>query len=375
MDYTFSEYNKQLKTSKSSSGVDYKKIDPVKISAQILAKKTSSNFKNFNFKEVAESRGESAFVWEEKDCYRAEVIEGLGTKSLVADKMFELTGKSYYRQIAKDTIATIINDVITVGARPVVVNAYFAAGKSDWFDSIHAKELVKGWHDAVQEIGAVWGGGESPALPGLINNDAIDLAGNVHGLIKPKKNLVLDANLKAGNQIVLIESNGIHANGLTIVRKLSENLKNGYLTKLTNGNTFGEEILRPSHLYSRLVENIQKKVRVKYMVNITGHGWRKLMRARNNTLSYVVEKKFEPDHLFKFIQKESGFTDEQMYGAFNMGAGFAFFVEKADVNSAIDIAQKLGFNAIHAGFVGKGPKRLEIRLLGITFPGSSLSIR
>ena len=66
----------------SSAGVDYSAMDPVKILAQKKAKLTSKNFKSFKIKEVSQSRGESAYVWEEKDSHRAFVIEGLGTKGI-----------------------------------------------------------------------------------------------------------------------------------------------------------------------------------------------------------------------------------------------------------------------------------------------------
>lgn len=73
-------------------------------------------------------------------------MECLGTKTLVADEMATLTGKSYYDGIAQDTIAMAVNDLITVGATPLVVQAYWAAGGSDWFgDKVRANALVAGW--------------------------------------------------------------------------------------------------------------------------------------------------------------------------------------------------------------------------------------
>ena len=81
--------------------------------------------------------------------YLASIVECLGSKALVADEMAELTGRSYYDGIAQDTIAMSINDLITVGATPLVVQAYWAAGGSDWFgDKVRAKALVDGWKAA-----------------------------------------------------------------------------------------------------------------------------------------------------------------------------------------------------------------------------------
>ena len=99
----------------TGSGVDYGSLDPAKLSAQRAAASTAGALARFGLAEVAGSRGESAYVWEEPDAYRAFVIEGLGTKNLVADAMRPITGRTYYDAVARDTVAMIVNDVIVVG--------------------------------------------------------------------------------------------------------------------------------------------------------------------------------------------------------------------------------------------------------------------
>ena len=274
-----------------TSGVDYSKIDPLKKLAQSLAKTTALNS---DIKIVAESWGESAFVWEEEDCYRAFVIEGLGTKNLIADEIRHLTNRTYYDALAQDTVAMIVNDLIVVGAKPQVINAYFAAGSSDWFaDEQRAKDLAEGWAESCKMAGAVWGGGESPSLAGIINPQTADLAGSAIGIIKPKEKLILGEGLKAGDAILLIESSGIHSNGLTLARTIAKDLKEGYATKLSDSTSFGENLLTPTFIYVNLVEDLfDSGVDVHYMVNITGHGWRKLMRADKNFLKICIRYSF-----------------------------------------------------------------------------------
>ena len=118
----------------AQTGVDYSAMDPVKVLAQKAAMSTAANHARFSATEVTASRGESAYVWEEGDCYRALVIEGLGTKNLVADALRKTTGKTYYDALAQDTVAMIVNDLIVVGAMPQVVNAYFALGDGAWMN-------------------------------------------------------------------------------------------------------------------------------------------------------------------------------------------------------------------------------------------------
>src|SRR5207244_10961911 len=97
------------------------------------------------------------------------------------------TGKTAYASRAHDTIATAINDLITVGATPLVVQAYWAAGGSEWFaDAQRANALVEGWKRACDVCGVAWGGGETPALAGIVEAGRIDLAASCTGIINPK---------------------------------------------------------------------------------------------------------------------------------------------------------------------------------------------
>ena len=145
------------------------------------------NLAAHGFSEVAASRGESAYVVDVGPFYLASIVECLGSKALVADEMQALTGRSYYAGIAQDTIAMAINDLITVGATPLVVQAYWAAGGSDWFgDAQRAQALVAGWKRACDTCGVAWGGGETPALAGIVEAGRIDLAASLHRHRQPE---------------------------------------------------------------------------------------------------------------------------------------------------------------------------------------------
>jgi phosphoribosylformylglycinamidine cyclo-ligase len=140
------------------SGVNYELIDPLKVAAQRAARATALNLSAQGFGEVAASRGESAYVVDLGPFYLASIVECLGSKALVADEMHALTGRSYYASIAQDTIAMAVNDLITVGATPLVVQAYWAAGGSDWFgDLARGEQLVAGWQAACEACGVAWG--------------------------------------------------------------------------------------------------------------------------------------------------------------------------------------------------------------------------
>lgn len=365
----------QAEDSYKRAGVDYSAMDPIKVLAQKKAASTSANLTAHSASEISASRGESAYVWEEADAYRALVVEGLGTKNLVADAMRD-GDKTYYDQIAQDTVAMIVNDLIVVGALPQVINAYFAIGDSAWMnDEKRARDLINGWANACDMAGATWGGGETPTLKGIINPETIDLGGSAIGIINPKERLVLGDKLSAGDAIILVASSGIHANGLTLARSIANTLPEGFQTQLSDGRSYGEALLAPTPIYVPVVRDVQNAgIDVHYMVNVTGHGWRKLMRATKDFRYKLSMVPPVPTEL-SFIQEKAGISDQEMYGNFNMGAGFALFVPQNKVKKAVETIKATGFEAWQAGTVEEGDKAVEISPLSITFTGDSLEVR
>jgi phosphoribosylformylglycinamidine cyclo-ligase len=358
------------------AGVNYDLIDPLKVAAQRAAAATGAHLGAHGFSEIAASRGESAYVVDVGPFYLASIVECLGSKALVADEMARLTGKSYYEGIAQDTIAMAINDLITVGATPLVVQAYWAAGGSDWFgDAQRAQALVAGWKKACDVCGVAWGGGETPALAGIVEAGRIDLAASCTGLINPKERLSVGDRLGAGDAIVLLASSGIHANGLSLARKLAERLPQGYLTEVSPGLSFGEALLAPTVLYSPVTEALYRAgVTPHYCANITGHGWRKLLRHPAE-LTYRITRVPEVTPVLKFIQQHAKQDDREAYSTLNMGAGFAIFVPADQAERTVEIAQAQGVRALVAGRVEAGSKQLVIEPLSITFGNEDLQLR
>lgn len=358
------------------SGVVYDLIDPLKVAAQRAAAATGANLAAHGFAEVAASRGESAYVVDVGPFHLASIVECLGSKALVADEMQRLTGRSFYDAIAQDTIAMAINDLITVGATPLVVQAYWAAGGSDWFgDTQRANALVDGWKRACDRCGVAWGGGETPALAGIVEPGRIDLAASCTGIVNPKTRLSLGDRLAAGDTIVLLASSGIHANGLSLARKLVERLPAGYLSEVAPGLSYGEALLAPTLLYSPVTEALHRAGIVPhYAANITGHGWRKLLR-HPSTFTYRIHSVPAVPPVLRFIQQHARQDDHEAYGTLNMGAGFALFVEAAQAQRTVEVARAQGIEAIIAGQVEAGPKRLLIEPLSIEFGSDALQLR
>jgi phosphoribosylformylglycinamidine cyclo-ligase len=355
--------------------VNYDLADPAKILAQKEAKATAKNLP-FGFIEVEGTRGESAYVFDMGERYGAIVQEGLGTKSLIAQSIYEDTGVTHFAAVAQDTVATFINDLISVGATPVVTNAYWSSSSYDWLgDKKLTTDFIKGWRTACDAANVVWGGGETQSLPGIVEGGKLELAGSAFGVIQPKTRLVNENNIAVGDAVILIEANGVHANGVSMTRELAKGLAEGYATKLPSGVTYGESLLRPTHLYAQAVDEVFKAgVDVHYLSNITGHGWRKILRARAE-VTYRMTFTPEVDELFDFIAEHSGNSQEEMYSNYNMGAGYAVYVPASQAKKTVAAIKKAGLTAWDAGRIEKGPKRVIIEPKNITYAGERLGVR
>lgn len=361
----------------SGAGVDYESLDLFKRLAQLAGSKTAKNIERLGLKAMEGSRGESAYLIETPDCYLAQVEEGLGTKNLVADDMERLTGKSYYSNIAQDTVAMIVNDMITLGALPVLVAMHLAAGSSNWFQNeTRCQTLINGWKQACDLAGCLWAGGETPILKDIISPDTVVLSGSALGIIKPKERLLTGSKIEQGDAIIFVASSGIHANGLTLARKMVDKLPEGYLTKLSDGRAYGETLLEPTFIYVGLVEDcLNAGLDIHYAVNITGHGWRKLMRA-SQPFSYRIEKLPPLLPIFKFIQEKGPVDDYEAFANFNMGAGFALYVSKNASSRVIKLSKSRGFFAWQAGQIEKSKeKKVFISSKNLVYRGETLGVR
>ncbi len=386
----------------AGAGVDYGPMDRFKIAAQERARKTMNNIRRLGIREISSSRGESAYllrlvVSKLTMLIFGHVQEGLGTKALIADTMYRLTGKLYYKNIAQCTVAMIVNDLITLGLLPVDVAMNLSVGDSAWFnDAKRYLDLVNGWGDACDLSGCTYGPGETPTLKGVVYPDAIELSGSAIGIIRKMKYQIDSKKIKAGDAIMFAGSSGIHANGLTLARLIAERkdsifrriahfffrglvplraLPDGYLTRLPNGRTYGETLLDPTHIYVRFIEECQKAgVDIHYAVNITGHGWRKLMRAVQPFM-YVIERLPKQLAIFNFIQKYGPMDDREAYGNLNMGVGFAIYVSENDVQKVLKIGKKFKFPVFKAGHIEKGEKMVVIKPKNLVYRGETLAVR
>lgn len=355
------------------AGIDYAVLDAGKRRAIQAALETSGHIESRGGKVVEGSRGESAFVFRSGAQTLALVVEGLGTKSIIARAVAE-RGVNHFADVAYDTVAAILNDLCCVGARPLVVNAYFSTGRPEWFaNSTWNERLIEGWFEACVDAGCTWGGGESPSLPELVADDDIELAGSAVGVI-PDDRPILGESLRAGDEIVLVASSGIHANGSSLARMIAAKLDDGYGTPLPSGTPLGDALLRRSVMYVGLVDAVlDAGIPVSYMSHITGHGFLKLMRPARE-LTYRITKLPPVPEVLRFLVDRAEMSTRVAYSTFNMGAGFALYCAAGSGERIVACAREKGYEAVVAGHVEEGKRCVVLEPVEVRYDSEELRL-
>lgn len=358
--------------------VDYATIDPVKKMFQSLGAQT------FlppipGLSEFPGCRGDSVHIVQFGDMFFGSLIEGLGTRALVADEIYRTTGVSHYQAIARSAAATIFNDFATSGIQPIACFMYLSAGSNEVFaDLKKMADLGLGWREACLKEQAMWGGGETPMLQDVLQPGAFELAGSTYGLMTSGRPIG-SGDIRPTDKIVFLASSGVHDNGLTLCRDIRTRrlMYPGYGTLMSDGQSFGDALMKPTVLYGPLVRRLlEAKIPIHAALNITGHGLAKLARAVQ-PFDYVVTELPKPQPVFEFIAQYSGLPPQVMYSKFNMGVGFALIVPCQSANFVIGSARAFGYDAWEGGVVDEsdcGKKRVLLPN-GIVFTEKDVAVR
>ena len=226
-----------------------------------------------------------------KDPVLVACTDGVGTKVALAQR------NSSLETIGQDLVAMCINDMVTSGAKPLFFLDYFASSK---LDVNEASKVIKGIAKACKMSGCSLIGGETAEMPNHYIGNNFDLAGFSVGVVEKK--LIIDSKKVRKNNIIIgIESSGAHSNGYSLINKLIEKSS---LSK-TEKQKLIKLALKPTHLYTNVILDLLKKVKVKSIANITGGGLiENIPRSiPNNLSSEIYLDNWEMSPLFKTLQK------------------------------------------------------------------------
>jgi len=320
-----------------------------------------------------------------KDPVLVACTDGCGTKVKLAADL------GVFDTIGIDLVAMSVNDLIVQGAEPLMFLDYIAVSK---VESGMLSDIVKGVAEGCRQAGCALMGGETAEMPDVYRPGEFDLAGFAVGVVDLPR-AIKPTRVKAGDVVIGLESDGVHSNGYSLVRKVvgeagldlgggdgelgSETARQrgsetggakGSKDKGTKGakkgsgegrvRTLGEVLLTPTRIYAGPIVKLQRTYTVKNvisgMAHITGSGMvGNLERALHKGVDAVVEKKsWEPLPVFRFLQERGGIAEEEMRRVFNMGIGYTLIVRPAFADSIAEQLRKFGERVHVIGKIVKG---------------------
>jgi len=279
--------------------------------------------------------------------------DGVGTKLTVAKQC------NKHDTIGIDLVAMCVNDIAVGGAKPLFFLDYLAVGK---LDIEIASNVIKGVAAGCKIAKCSLIGGETAEMPGVYAEYDYDLAGFVVGIIERDK-IIDGSDIKVGDQIIGLASSGLHSNGYSLVRKICfEEL--GLLVDQhidDFGCTVGEELLKPTRIYSESLLNLNKNFKVSGLVHITGGGFidniPRILPKGSRAIIHYGSWKIPP--IFDFLKEKGNISSQEMCRIFNMGIGMVVIVDENILEDVMQQLTALGETPYHIGEITTHPKKLK----------------
>ncbi len=253
----------------------------------------------------------SLFAFDRKK-YKNPVLvsstDGVGTKLLVAKTM------GCHDTLGVDLVAMNVNDILCVGARPLFFLDYIACGR---LNTKVLQALVRGMARGCRLAGCALVGGETAEMPGVYGPQDYDLAGFAVGVVD-KDRIINGSRIQAGDQVIGLPSNGLHANGFSLVRKA---------LSLREQKGLAQELLKPTRIYVREVLAMIERFPIKGIAHLTGGAfYEKLTKILPVGKCFVIDQGWPVPKIFHIIQKKGKIKNSEMFRTFNMGIGLALVV-------------------------------------------------
>ena len=295
--------------------------------------------------------------------YREPVLiacaDGVGTKVKISAQL------SQYDTIGTDLVAMNVNDLVVQGGEPLIFLDYIACAK---LLPERLETVVAGIADACRKCGAALLGGETAEMPDVYDENELDLAGFAVGVVELKR--VTDpGRVEPGDIIIGLESDGVHSNGFTLVRRIIEEANLDLTTRyddLHPGESLGEVLLTPTRLYARPLVRVMRRYTVKRvisgMAHITGGGLAgNIERALHDRVDAVISRSaWAPPPIFKFLSHHGNISQSEMDRVFNQGIGFSVIVRPTFAASIQRQLTRLGERPVVIGCIEKGTGEVRI---------------
>ncbi|MDG1483276.1 MAG: phosphoribosylformylglycinamidine cyclo-ligase [Myxococcota bacterium] len=251
-----------------------------------------------------------------KDPVLVSGTDGVGTKLLIAQRHDD------HSTIGIDLVAMCVNDIVTSGAEPLFFLDYFATGK---LAPDVAIQIVEGIAEGCRQSGCALIGGETAEMPGMYAPGHYDLAGFCVGAVE-RDEIIDGAAIQAGYALIGIPSSGVHSNGYSLVRKLTDDLDASMEHGL--GAPLSEVLLRPTRIYVSECRTLIADFDVAGLVHITGGGLlENIPRILPDGLGVTMQRDaWSRPPIFDLLQGLGGLSAHEMNRTFNVGLGMIAIV-------------------------------------------------
>ena len=329
------------------AGVNISKAEELVSRIKIYARQTYFNNPELNSKVLSDIGHFGAFF----DCSFSEFeepilvssVDGVGTKVKISIAMNE------HESIGQDLVNHCVNDILCSGARPLFFLDYFACGR---LNLEVAEKIILGISRACKENNCALIGGEIAEMPDIYSENDYDIAGTIVGVVEKKK-IVNGLNIKKGDILIGLKSNGLHTNGYSLARKVLLNKYNltDFIDELNL--TLGEELLKIHKSYFHTVYPLIDDCKIKGISHITGGGIvGNTKRVLPANLSLKIDwYSWEVPKIFQIIKRVGEVSDEEMREVFNLGIGMILIASVENVDSIRNELEKKGEESFIIGEV------------------------
>ncbi|AYM02925.1 phosphoribosylformylglycinamidine cyclo-ligase [Levilactobacillus yiduensis] len=246
--------------------------------------------------------------------------DGVGTKLLVAIAAHQ------HATIGVDLVAMCVNDVLAQGAQPLFFLDYLGLGKTE---SARVQAILTGVVSGCRQAGAQLIGGETAEMPDMYAQDHYDLAGFAVGIAN-RRDLLTPANVRPGDVLIGLPSNGLHANGFSLVRDILFKQHDFSLTDVLPelGHSLQEELLRPTRIYVNSVLPLLAQQHVASIAHITGGGLiENVARALPKGLcAELTVGSWPVPAIMSLLGQLGQLTPQDLRETFNLGLGMVLVV-------------------------------------------------
>ena len=341
--------NKRKSITYKESGVD---IDKFEIILKDLKKEILSTFNDA----VIDNFGSFSSVLDinklgYNDPLLLSATDGVGTKLKLAIET------QNFNNIGIDLVAMCVNDILAQGGLPHFFLDYIAVGK---LEENQIKAIIKSIIRGCIISNCALVGGETAEMPGHYLKNNFDIAGFAIGAVE-RDEILMPSLVKEGDLVIAIESNGIHSNGYSLIRKLINHHSIDIINEkfdFNNDKNIAETLLKPTFIYTDLVRKKPKNLKLNGISHITGGGLiENPKRSYGNDLSLVLDfSTFDMNPLFLWIKEKANLDWFELFKTFNCGIGLLVYVDKKYSLNLLNHLKNINFNSWVIGKMQKKNK-------------------